>query len=224
MNRAEVLQEVRLMKFEDVYSRRTANKLTQEQAAEILGVSVRTVRRWEDRFEADGAEGLYDRRLGKVASNRVATDKVMEMLELFDTRYWDYTSKHFHEKLAAHHGFTTTHLVRSLRLPVGPALAKTNHVICDLCPLRLLPPVPYRVGGQIPIQSSLRQHQTSYSSETRSRTRSSFTRSETASLTRSQPRSLLSMATLNKARSRKLPASSSHALIARTCLGSGGLF
>ncbi|WP_419738203.1 helix-turn-helix domain-containing protein [Ruegeria sp.] len=83
MNRAEVLQEVRLMKFEDVYSRRSANKLTQEQAAEILGVSVRTVRRWEDRFEADGAEGLYDRRLGKLANNRVATDKVMEMLELF---------------------------------------------------------------------------------------------------------------------------------------------
>ncbi|WP_419739866.1 ISNCY family transposase [Ruegeria sp.] len=109
MNRAEVLQEVRLMKFEDVYSRRSANKLTQEQAAEILGVSVRTVRRWEDRFEADGAEGLYDRRLGKLANNRVATDKVMEMLELFDTKYWDYTPKHFHEKLVAHHGFTQSY-------------------------------------------------------------------------------------------------------------------
>ncbi|WP_420013675.1 helix-turn-helix domain-containing protein [Tateyamaria sp.] len=65
------------MKFEDVYSRRTADKLTQEQAAEILGVSVRTVRRWEDRFEADGAEGLYDRRLGKLANNRVPTDTVI---------------------------------------------------------------------------------------------------------------------------------------------------
>ncbi|WP_420013039.1 helix-turn-helix domain-containing protein [Tateyamaria sp.] len=76
------------MKFEDVYSRRTADKLTQEQAAEILGVSVRTVRRWEDRFEADGAEGLYDRRLGKLANNRVPTDTVMEMLTLFDSKYW----------------------------------------------------------------------------------------------------------------------------------------
>ena len=109
MNRAEVLQEVRLMKFEDVYSRRTASKLTQEQAAEILGVSVRTVRRWEERYDAAGAEGLYDRRLGKLANNRVATDKVMEMLELFDTRYWDYTPKHFHEKLVAHHGFTQSY-------------------------------------------------------------------------------------------------------------------
>ena len=109
MNRAEVLQEVRLMKFEDVYSRRTASKLTQEQAAEILGVSVRTVRRWEERYDAAGAEGLYDRRLGKLANNRVATDKVMEMLELFDTMYWDYTPKHFHEKLVAHHGFTQSY-------------------------------------------------------------------------------------------------------------------
>ena len=94
------------MKFDDLYSRRTAGKLTQEQAAEILGILVRTMRRWEERYEAEGAEGLYDRRLGKLANNRVPADTAMEMLELFDTRYWDYTPKHFHEKLAAHHGFT----------------------------------------------------------------------------------------------------------------------
>ena len=39
MNRAEVLQEVRLMKFHNLYSRRQSRQLTQEQAAEILGVS-----------------------------------------------------------------------------------------------------------------------------------------------------------------------------------------
>ena len=109
MNRAEVLQEVRLMKFGELYSRRTADKLTQEQAAEILGISVRTMRRWEERYEAEGAEGLYDRRLGKLANNRVPADTAMEMLELFDTRYWDYTPKHFHEKLVAHHGFTQSY-------------------------------------------------------------------------------------------------------------------
>ena len=65
-----------------------------------LGVSVRTVRRWEDRcYEADGAEGLYDRRLGKLANNRVPTDTAMEMLTLFDSKYWDYSPRHFHEKL-----------------------------------------------------------------------------------------------------------------------------
>ena len=63
MVRTKVLQEVRLMKFNDIYSRRTAGMLTQEQAADILSVSIRTVRRWEERFETDGADGVYDRRL-----------------------------------------------------------------------------------------------------------------------------------------------------------------
>ena len=106
MNRTEVLQEVRRTKFDDIYSRRTAGKLTQERAAEILGVSIRTFRRWEERFEADGAEGLYDRHLGKMANNRVPTDTAMNMLALFDTKYGDYMPKHFHKKLVTHHGFT----------------------------------------------------------------------------------------------------------------------
>ena len=86
-----------------------AGKLTQEQAAGILGVSVRTVRRWGDRHETEGVDGLYDRRLGKLANTRVPTDTVMEMLDLFDTRYRDYTPKHFHEKPIAHHGFTRSY-------------------------------------------------------------------------------------------------------------------
>ena len=98
MNRAEVLQEVRLMKFEELYSRRQARELTQEQAAEILSVSVRTVQRWEERFEANGAEGLYDGRLGKLANNRVPTDTVMSMLELFDTQYWALHAEAFPRK------------------------------------------------------------------------------------------------------------------------------
>ena len=106
MKRTELLQEVRLMKFEELCSRRRARQLTQEQAAEMLGVSVRTVRRWEERFDANGAEGLYDRRPGKMANNRVPADTAMSMPELFDTKYWDYTAKHFHEKLVEMHGFT----------------------------------------------------------------------------------------------------------------------
>lgn len=109
MRRTEVLQGLRMMKFEDLYARRQARELTQEQAAEILGVSVRTLRRWEDRFDAEGAEGLYDRRLGRLANNRVEVDTVAQVLELFDTRYWDYTAKHFHEKLVSEHGITQSY-------------------------------------------------------------------------------------------------------------------
>ena len=105
MRRTEQFQGLRLMKFEEVYGRTRAGTLSQEEAAEILGISERTFRRWRGRFEAEGADGLYDRRLGKVSARRTPVDEVMTVLELFDTRYWDFGVKHLHETLVAHHGF-----------------------------------------------------------------------------------------------------------------------
>jgi transposase len=105
MRRTEQFQGIRLMKFEEVYGRTRAGMLSQEEAAEILGISERTFRRWRGRFEAEGADGLYDRRLGKVSARRAAVDEVMTVLELFDTRYWDFGVRHLHETLVAAHGF-----------------------------------------------------------------------------------------------------------------------
>ena len=93
------------MKFEEVYGRTHRGGLSQAEAAEVLGVSERTFRRWRDRYEAEGADGLYDRRLGRLSARRAPVDEVARVLELFDTRYWDFTAKHFHEKLVADHGF-----------------------------------------------------------------------------------------------------------------------
>lgn len=109
MRRTELLQGIRRMKFEEVYERASRRELSQAEAASILGTSERTFRRWRDRFEAEGAEGLYDRRLGKVSGCRVPVDTVMEVLELFDTRYWDFTASHFWEKLVSEHGFTRSY-------------------------------------------------------------------------------------------------------------------
>jgi len=111
MGRSAVLQEIRLMRFEDVYGRFGRGRLSCEEAAEILGVSLSTFGRHRRRFEAEGAAGLYDRRLGKASARRAATDEVMKVLELFETRYFDFTVKHFHEKLPAHgiaRGYTWT--------------------------------------------------------------------------------------------------------------------
>ena len=70
------------MKFEEILERAKRRRLSQAEAASILGMSERTFRRWRGRFEAEGAEGLYDRRLGKVSGHRVPVDTVMEVLEL----------------------------------------------------------------------------------------------------------------------------------------------
>jgi len=97
------------MKFEDIYEQTQRRDLNQFEAASILGISERTFRRWRDRYVSEGAEGLYDGRLGKVSGCRVPVDTVLEVLQLFDTRYWDFTAKHFHEKLVSDHGLTLSY-------------------------------------------------------------------------------------------------------------------
>ena len=109
MRRTEQLQGLRLMKFEDVYGRSYRGELSQSEAAEVLGMSERTFRRYRDRFEADGAEGLYDRRLGRASARCAGVDEVMAVLDLFDTRYFDFTAKHCWEKLTSEHGITRSY-------------------------------------------------------------------------------------------------------------------
>jgi hypothetical protein len=68
-------------------------------------MSERTFLRYRDRYEAEGAGGLADRRLGRVSGRRAPADVAMRVIELYATRYFDYNAKHFHEKLVAEHGF-----------------------------------------------------------------------------------------------------------------------
>ena len=105
MGLARAMQRRRRMKFEELFERRQAGQLSQEDAARVLGVSVRTFRRWEGRYGADGDDGLLDRRLDRVAGNRIPADIVAEVLDLYDTTYHDYTAKHFHEKLVDEFGY-----------------------------------------------------------------------------------------------------------------------
>ena len=104
MTRATVLQEVRQMRFEELYARRQRRDLTMTEAAEMLGVTERTFRRWSDRYEAEGAAGLQDRRLGKASACAVPVDEALAMLTLYETRYTGWTVTHFHERWQAEHG------------------------------------------------------------------------------------------------------------------------
>ena len=142
MKRAEVLQGLRQMKFEEILERAKRRRLSQSEAASILGMSERTFRRWRGRFEAEGAEGLYDRRLGKVSGHRVPVDTVMEVLELFDTRYWDFTAKHFHEKLLDEHGFTRSY--NWVRLTLQAHGRKTSGTAARRAPAQAAAPRPAR--------------------------------------------------------------------------------
>ena len=55
----------RAMKVQEVILRAAAKKITWWQAAEIIGISDRQMRRWRERYEEFGFRGLFDRRRGK---------------------------------------------------------------------------------------------------------------------------------------------------------------
>jgi len=94
----------RMMKLQDVLLKAMAKKITWWDAAEIIGVSDRTMRRWRERLETDGYAGLADRRKGKPSARRIALATVEEVLRLYRETYHDLNIRHFHEKLKEKHG------------------------------------------------------------------------------------------------------------------------
>jgi len=94
-----------MIKFLEILGCCEAAEFSQLEAAELLGMSERTFRRWRQRFEDDGEAGLLDRRLGKASGKRVPVDREMEVERLYRTRYAGFTAKHFHEHLTRDHGF-----------------------------------------------------------------------------------------------------------------------
>jgi transposase len=105
MNRTTWLQDRRMQKFRDVLSRWELGDLSMLEAGELLGVSERQFRRYRDRYEAEGLEGLVDRRLGKPSPKRVPSRDAQLMLELYGGAYRGWNVKHFHERLVGDHGF-----------------------------------------------------------------------------------------------------------------------
>ena len=103
MRKIKILQEIRTMQFEEIYKLRTKRRLSVEEAAELLGIRERTFRRWCRRYEEEGAEGLYDHRLDRIANNAAPVDEVMELLSLFETSYADFNISHFYDKYKYEH-------------------------------------------------------------------------------------------------------------------------
>jgi transposase len=93
----------RAMKIQEVILRAVGKRITWWQAAEIIGVTDRTMRRWKERYEEQGYDGLYDRRLGKPSPKRVPLKTVEEVLGLYQEKYFDFNVRHFHEKLQGEH-------------------------------------------------------------------------------------------------------------------------
>jgi hypothetical protein len=73
----------RAMKVQEVILRALAKKITWWQAAEIIGIRDRQMRRWRERCEEFGFRGLFDRRRGKPSPKKVPLAVIERVLALY---------------------------------------------------------------------------------------------------------------------------------------------
>ena len=91
------------------------SELSQIEAAELLGISERTFRRWRDRHRESGLAGLADRRLAP-SLRRAPVAEIERMLGLYGDIYRGFTVKHFHEQLIKRHNYVLGDTVTKLHL------------------------------------------------------------------------------------------------------------
>jgi transposase len=91
------------MKLQDVILKAMAKKISWLEAAEIAGVTDRTMRRMRDRYQEFGYTGLFDQRRGKRSIHRIPMQTAEEVLRLYREVYFDLNIRHFHEKLRDEH-------------------------------------------------------------------------------------------------------------------------
>jgi hypothetical protein len=88
------------MKIQEVILRAVAKKITWTQAGEIIGLCERQMRRWKERYEEFGYDGLFDHRLGKPSPKRVPLATVEQILRLYSRAVWGFQRAAFSRQVA----------------------------------------------------------------------------------------------------------------------------
>lgn len=99
----------RAMKVQEVVLKAMSGKLSWFDAAETLGVSARTMRRWRFRLERDGTDALLDRRCRLPSPRRAPVAEVQRILALYRERYLKFNVRHFHEIAQREHAVTLSY-------------------------------------------------------------------------------------------------------------------
>src|SRR2546428_12130678 len=114
----------RAMKVQEVILRAMAKRITWWQAAEIVGISDRSMRRWRERYQEFGYDGLFDKRRGKASPRRVPMALAEQVLQFYREKYFDLNVLHFHQKLVEEHGIRLSYTWVKLALQGAGLVAR----------------------------------------------------------------------------------------------------
>ena len=104
----------------EVMQRLEEKRLKQREAAEMLAISERHVRRLFRAYKAGGAEELISKRRGKASNNRLPPKVITQARDLIYERYDDFGPTLAHEKLTEIHGLKISReSVRGLMIAEG---------------------------------------------------------------------------------------------------------
>ena len=99
----------RAMMLQEVMLKALSGELHWFRAADILGMSPRALRRWRERYERHGYDGLLDHRRRVPSIRRVACAEVARVLQLYRERYRGFNGRHFHQIARREHGVTLSY-------------------------------------------------------------------------------------------------------------------
>jgi len=104
----------------EVIQRLEEKRMIQKEAAEVLGVSVRQVKRLVRAYRREGAKGLVSKRRGKPSNNRLSEETKQKALDLLKSKYVGFRPTLAHEKLVELEGLRISdESVRQLMIEEG---------------------------------------------------------------------------------------------------------
>jgi transposase len=112
------------MKVQEVILRALSGQYTWAAAAEILGVSARTIRRLRLRYQQYGYDGLLDRRRRIPSLRRVPVAELQRILRLYRERYLGFNVRHFCQVARRAHGLTFSYTLVKTALQGAGLVAK----------------------------------------------------------------------------------------------------
>ena len=104
-----------------------AGRMTGREAAEMVGLSLRQVRRLIAAYRKEGAAGLAHGNRGRPSPRRTPEEVRRYILKLARGTYHDYNDTHFAEKLGEQHDlYVSRSTVRRLRRSIGQGSPRTR--------------------------------------------------------------------------------------------------
>ena len=94
----------RAMKVHEVILWARAKKMTWVEAAQVLKIRPRTLRRWKWKMDRYGVQSLVDRRCRVPSQRRVPGTIIDQILKLYRDRYAEFNVRHFHDVVQRDHG------------------------------------------------------------------------------------------------------------------------